>query len=170
MCVQLLEAVTTFTRNRLFFSKRKRRIRCKIGFVRFARRRLPGAAWHKSRNRCAESERGKPSMSFAANGELIPVGGGDSVPLIRPVLTIGRRESCDICLRQANVSGLHCELTFRDGHWLIKDLGSTNGVKVNGIRVPKKVLHPGDVITIAKRNYTIEYTPLVGKHALEEML
>jgi pSer/pThr/pTyr-binding forkhead associated (FHA) protein len=109
-------------------------------------------------------------MSFVANGELIPVGGGDTIPLIRPVLTIGRRESCDICVRQPNVSGLHCELTFRDGHWLVKDLGSTNGVKVNGIRVPKKVLHPGDVITIAKRNYTIEYTPVVGKHALEEML
>src|SRR5262245_55271574 len=109
-------------------------------------------------------------MSFVANGELIPVGGGDTIPLIRPVLTIGRRESCDICVRQPNVSGLHCELTFRDGHWLLKDLGSTNGVKVNGIRVPKKVLHPGDVITIAKRNYTIEYTPVVGKHALEEML
>jgi len=109
-------------------------------------------------------------MSFIANGELIPVGGGDPIPLIRQVLTIGRRESCDIRLALPNVSGMHCELSFRDGHWFIKDLGSTNGVKVNGVRVHKKVLHPHDTITIAKRKWTIEYTPTVGKRALEEIM
>lgn len=109
-------------------------------------------------------------MSFAGNGELIPVGGGDPIPLLRPNLTIGRRESCDIPIRMPNVSGIHCELIFRDGHWIIYDRDSTNGLKVNGVRVPKKVLHPGDVITIAKRNYTIEYTPVVGKRALEEIM
>src|SRR5262249_46304098 len=141
------------------------------------RRPVRSALVHNSLSRacgvsraCGARQEVSGLMSFVANGELIPVGGGDTIPLIRPVLTIGRRESCDICVGQPNVSGLHCELTFRDGHWLLKDLGSTNGVKVNGIRVPKKVLHPGDVITIAKRNYTIEYTPVVGKHALEEML
>jgi adenylate cyclase len=109
-------------------------------------------------------------MSNIANGELIPVGGGDAIPLVRAVLTIGRRESCDICLRMNNVSGTHCELTFCEGHWIIRDMDSTNGIKVNGVRVPKKVLHPGDTITIAKRNFTIEYTPVVGKHAMEEMM
>src|SRR6266446_5840020 len=70
-------------------------------------------------------------MSSGPNGELVPVGGGDSIPLIRETLTLGRRESCDICLRVPNVSGLHCELSFRDGVWWLRDLGSTNGVKVN---------------------------------------
>jgi adenylate cyclase len=109
-------------------------------------------------------------MSSAVNGELIPQGGGDAIPLVRETLTMGRRESCDICLRFPNVSGMHCELIFRQGHWIIRDLGSTNGIKVNGARVPKKVLHPGDTITIAKRTYTIQYTPTVGKQALEEIL
>jgi pSer/pThr/pTyr-binding forkhead associated (FHA) protein len=108
-------------------------------------------------------------MSQVCNGELIPVGGGDSIPLIRPVLTIGRRESCDICLKFPNVSAVHCELTFKDGHWAIRDLGSTNGIKVNGMRVPKKVLHPKDMITIAKRQYTIEYVPTLVQR-LEEIL
>jgi pSer/pThr/pTyr-binding forkhead associated (FHA) protein len=109
-------------------------------------------------------------MSFTANGELVPVGGGDVIPLIRASLTMGRRESCDICLRFPNVSGMHCELMYRDGYWVIKDLGSTNGIKVNGARVSKKILHPKDTITIAKRNYVIEYTQAIGKQALDEIL
>ncbi len=109
-------------------------------------------------------------MSHEPNGDLIPLGGGDTIPLIRAVLTIGRRESCDICLKLPNVSGQHCELNFRDGFWWIHDMGSTNGVKVNGLRAAKKLLQPGDTITIAKREYTIEYTPPAGKRAMEEMM
>jgi adenylate cyclase len=82
---------------------------------------------------------------------------------------MGRRESCDIPLRVPNVSGIHCELTFRDGYWHIRDRGSTNGVKVNGNRVHARYLHPGDTITIAKRRYTIEYQLMAGRQALEEI-
>lgn len=108
-------------------------------------------------------------MSQACNGELVPIGGGDPIPLIRPILTLGRRESCDICLRFPNVSGLHCELSYKEGRWSIRDLGSTNGIKVNGNRVQKKVLHPKDTITIAKRKYTIEYVP-ASVQRMEELL
>lgn len=96
-------------------------------------------------------------MSFEANGELVPAGGGDNIPLMREKLTLGRRDSCDIPLRFHNVSGLHAELTFRNGYWYIRDLNSTNGVKVNGNRVLEKLLHPRDKITIGKRDYTIHY-------------
>jgi pSer/pThr/pTyr-binding forkhead associated (FHA) protein len=115
-------------------------------------------------------EEARPVMHPTDNGVLVPVGGGDAIPLIRETLTLGRRESCDICLRFPNVSGLHCELTFKDGCWTIRDKNSTNGIKVNGARVQKKVLHPGDTITIAKRSFTIEYNLTVGKQALAEMM
>ncbi len=108
-------------------------------------------------------------MSVEVNGELIPAGGGDAIPLIRETLSLGRRESCDIPLRYPNVSGLHAELSFKDGYWYIRDLNSTNGVKVNGMRVQQKLLHPGDEITIAKRRYTLQYTLVAGKRALEEI-
>lgn len=108
-------------------------------------------------------------MSFHPNGELTPLGGGDSIPLVREVLSIGRRDSCDICLRFPNVSSLHAELTFQDGYWRIRDKNSTNGIKVNSTRVIEKLLHPGDEITIAKRKYVIQYELPAGRRALEEV-
>lgn len=101
-------------------------------------------------------------MNAKPNGELIPIGGGDAIPLIRDHLTIGRRDSCDICLRFSNISGLHCELIFREGVWYVRDMGSTNGVKVNDQRVQEKLLRPGDEINIAKRRFTIQYAPADG--------
>ncbi len=105
-------------------------------------------------------------------GELVPVGGGDAIPLRRGVLTMGRRESCDICLRFPNISGLHCELAYKDvGYWQFRDLGSTNGIKVNGQRILNRPLRPGDELAIAKRKYTIQYN-LTGmaEAALEAVL
>ena len=107
-------------------------------------------------------------MIAGAKGELVPLGGGDAIPLIRAVLTLGRRESCDVCMRFPNISGLHCEMSFRDGYWFIRDLNSTNGIKVNGTRVQEKVLLPRDEVTIGKRKYTIQYDMPTGQSMLEE--
>jgi adenylate cyclase len=109
-------------------------------------------------------------MSFKVNGELVPNGGGDNIPLIREKLTIGRRETCDICLRFPNVSGVHAELNFKSGYWFVRDCNSTNGIKVNGVRVQEKVLHPRDRLTIGKRDYVIRYdAPASQKNQLEEV-
>ena len=67
-------------------------------------------------------------------GELLPVGGGDPIPLLKKSLLVGRRESCDIVLRFSNVSAHHCQLTVTGGYWHVRDLNSRNGVKVNGCR------------------------------------
>lgn len=104
-----------------------------------------------------------------ALGELVPVGGGDPIPLLQPNLLIGRRESCDICLKFQNVSSQHCELTFQNGYWLIRDLGSSNGIKVNGERVTSKPLKPGDTISIASHQYRLGYT-LSSESKLDDAL
>ena len=108
-------------------------------------------------------------MSHAVHGELVPVGGGDAIPLIRASMTVGRRESCDICMKFPNISGIHCELSFKDGYWFVRDLNSTNGIKVNGTRVTSKLVYPKDEIAIGKRGYVIHYELPAGKRALEEV-
>jgi adenylate cyclase len=96
-------------------------------------------------------------MSGEVNGELIPSDGGDAIQLTGERLVVGRRESCDVRLLFPNVSQQHCELYFREGYWYIRDLNSTNGIKVNGMRVQNKLLFPGDEISLAKKSWTIQY-------------
>ena len=82
-------------------------------------------------------------------GELIPVGGGDPIPLLKKKLLVGRRESCDIVLRFPNVSAHHCQLRVDGGYWYVKDMNSRNGVFVNDRRIEGEVeLKEGDVIRI----------------------
>jgi adenylate cyclase len=94
-------------------------------------------------------------------GELVPVGGGDTIPLLKKMLIVGRRESCDIVLAFANVSGQHCKLTLDGGYWYIEDMNSRNGVKVNNVKIQqKKRIDPGDAVTIAKHAYKLQYSPM----------
>jgi len=92
-------------------------------------------------------------------GQLVPIGGGDPIPLLKSQLLIGRRSSCDIVLDFPNVSSQHCELSFINGFWQIRDLNSSNGIKVNGERLEIKFLQPGDVLSIAKHQFTINFAP-----------
>jgi predicted component of type VI protein secretion system len=93
-------------------------------------------------------------------GELVPLGGGDAIPLLKRSLLVGRRESCDIVLRFSNVSAHHCQLTIDGGYWYVRDVKSRNGVKVNGIHVTEKRLDPGDILHIAKHRYEVLYSPV----------
>ena len=105
------------------------------------------------------------------NGELIPQGGGDSIPLLRSPLVIGRRETCDICLQFSNVSGIHCELIYKQGLWILQDLNSRNGTQVNDIRMDagtRKIVHSGDSIAIGKRVFKIEYVETGRASDMEE--
>lgn len=93
-------------------------------------------------------------------GTLIPSGGGDPIPLRKNLLIVGRRPSCDIQLDFPNVSSKHCEMAFVNGYWRLKDLNSSNGVKVNGVRIDgEKFAQPGDAISFGKHKFEIEYTP-----------
>lgn len=69
--------------------------------------------------------------------------------LTMPRLLLGRAPDCDILLQNRGVSRHHAQLEARADEWLVRDLGSLNGVFVNGARVPgERLLAPGDTVQI----------------------
>jgi len=73
---------------------------------------------------------------------------GRTFVIDQPRAVIGRSRRCDFTVDDANVSRQHCELTLRGRDWHISDLGSTNGVAVNGRKVSSARLSPGDTLTL----------------------
>lgn len=74
-----------------------------------------------------------------------------------PVATIGRSRDCDCVIRDPNVSRRHAELRRRSsGAWEIEDLNSTNGVEVNGRRVSRSRLTPGDEVTLGTKTFVFD--------------
>jgi hypothetical protein len=63
-------------------------------------------------------------------------------------VVLGRSRDCDVVVDDPNVSRHHAELRKTDDGWSVADLGSTNGVKVNGHKVPEAALAPGDEIAL----------------------
>ncbi len=69
---------------------------------------------------------------------------------------IGRSRDCDLVLEDQNVSRRHAEITPENGTYVVADLGSTNGVELNGKRVTRAVLADGDTIVVGKTEITFE--------------
>jgi hypothetical protein len=71
--------------------------------------------------------------------------------------TIGRSRQCDVVLSDPNVSRQHAEVRPRGGAWVLSDLGSTNGVSLNGRRIEgPQVVKPGDLIELGTSAITFE--------------
>jgi len=80
--------------------------------------------------------------------------GGRRQVLDGPRATIGRSEDVECVLNDPNVSRRHAELQqVRGGDWEIRDLGSTNGIKVNGRRTSSAVLREGDQVTVGTTTF-----------------
>jgi hypothetical protein len=74
-----------------------------------------------------------------------------------PRARIGRSRDAECVLRDPNVSRHHAELQrSASGDWTIADLGSTNGVTVNGRRVASTRLHPGDQVTLGTTTFLFD--------------
>ncbi len=81
--------------------------------------------------------------------------------LTREPLTIGRHKSCGLIFSDSSVSICHARIEFRDGVYVIHDLGSTNGIRVNGQKAATAVLRPGARIRIGK--ITLGFKELVKR-------
>ncbi len=79
------------------------------------------------------------------------------VPLVRDEITIGREEGNTIRLTERNVSRKHARLSRVDGRFVLEDIGSYNGIKVNGSRMGTEVdLGAGDQIVIGDYRIALE--------------
>jgi len=106
------------------------------------------------------------------HARLIPLEGGEPVELQRDVCVVGRKDDCDVRLDHKSISKQHCILVQTDGTALLRDLGSTNGTRVNGTRVRRAMLLPNDVVAFAGFKYRIAYgaQDVAGPSALTQAL
>jgi hypothetical protein len=71
-------------------------------------------------------------------------------------LVIGRHPECDVVMADTTVSRRHARLICRDGGWIIQDLESTNGTRLNGKYVGRCRLHPGDQLALGDQLLRID--------------
>lgn len=89
--------------------------------------------------------------------QLVPLAGGDSLPLRKTITIVGRKEGCDVRLNHKSVSKQHCVLVKADGLLLLRDLGSTNGTRVNGKRIRRAALNSNDQLSVAGMSFKVMF-------------
>ena len=86
---------------------------------------------------------------------LVSLAGGPSIRLDQPIVLFGRDDECDVVMGSKKVSRKHCCIAQVGDHLAVRDLGSTNGVRVNGRRVAEADLVPGDEVQIGNHVYQV---------------
>lgn len=93
------------------------------------------------------------------NARLVALDDGPDIDLNQAMIVVGRHPACDARLDSLRVSRHHCCMTHDNGELLIRDLGSTNGIRINGKRVEMGRLKPGDELSIAHIRYRLDNGP-----------
>ena len=87
----------------------------------------------------------------------IPGGGEQEFEISKSAITVGRGQTNDIVIQDGKMSRAHARFEFdAEGKVNVFDTGSTNGVKVNGEKVPKAIIQPGDVIQLGDSEIVFE--------------
>jgi predicted component of type VI protein secretion system len=87
--------------------------------------------------------------------QLLALTDGPSILLDKPILLLGRHPECDIQLNSRKVSRRHCCIAQVSDFLVVRDLGSTNGIRINGERVLEGRLSGGDELTIGSFKYQV---------------
>ncbi|MEX2286882.1 MAG: FHA domain-containing protein [Planctomycetaceae bacterium] len=89
---------------------------------------------------------------------LMPVNSGKPIVLDKAVVFIGRHPDCDVLITHSKkISRKHCCIAQVNGSYIVRDLGSMNGVHVNGKRVTKEApLREGDELLIGDCRYVLK--------------
>src|SRR5215218_6157642 len=87
--------------------------------------------------------------------QLAGLNDGPSIPLCKQILLVGRHQECDIQIPSRKISRRHCCLAQVGDHLVVRDLGSTNGVRINGVKVVEGNLQLGDELMIGNVRYQL---------------
>ena len=92
------------------------------------------------------------------SAQLVPlsVRTAPTISLLKPVLLIGRHAECDVRIDLPQISRRHCCVALADDRVLIRDLGSRNGLRVNGRLIDEARIYPGDEVAIGPLLYRFE--------------
>src|SRR3954464_10340797 len=93
------------------------------------------------------------SANFIVKG---PSGVEKAYPMRAISGTIGRSDQCDISVKDSSMSGRHAEITKINGEIRVKDMGSANGIWLNGERVEEGELFDGDVLRLGQTSVRID--------------
>src|SRR5262249_55644177 len=85
--------------------------------------------------------------------QLVALGDGPSILVDKPILLLGRHPECDIQIDSRKISRRHCCIAQVEDYLVVRDLDSTNGIRINGVRVVEGKLHNGDELTIGNHRY-----------------
>jgi pSer/pThr/pTyr-binding forkhead associated (FHA) protein len=101
----------------------------------------------------------RPAEEAFMRAQLIPMDGGPAIEIVKDLIVVGRKDDCDVKLDHKSVSKQHCVIVRSDGLLVLRDLGSTNGTRVNGTRVRRAALLPNDQLTIAHFKFRVFMGP-----------
>src|SRR5262245_13814337 len=96
-------------------------------------------------------------MGCPMPAQLLSLGDGPSILLDKPILLVGRHPECDIQIESRKISRRHCCIAQVGDYLVIRDLGSTNGIRINGIRVLEGRLRGSDEVTIGGNRYRVTW-------------
>jgi pSer/pThr/pTyr-binding forkhead associated (FHA) protein len=93
------------------------------------------------------------------SARLIALAGGTDIVVDSALVLVGRHPGCDVRLHSCRVSRIHCCLGRLSDEIFVRDLASTHGTKINGLRAEMGRLRTGDELSIAHLRYRLEEAP-----------
>ena len=88
--------------------------------------------------------------------QLVALTEGSNISLDKPILLVGRHQECDVQIVSRKISRRHCCIALVNDHLVVRDLGSTNGIRINGVKVLEGNLQPDDELTIGNVRYQLK--------------
>ena len=89
--------------------------------------------------------------------QLISLSGSHNIVLDKPIILIGRHPECDVQIDSRKISRRHCCIAQVGEYLVVRDLGSTNGVRINGERVVEGTLRETDELIIGNQAYRVTW-------------